>query len=85
MPKIKYSPRYPLFTHLLFGDIDRLINYYPDGALPAAGVRGGALVGDVVIRVGQQGPHGYVPDGRGEAFGEREEVQKSKVRKQASA
>lgn len=48
-------------------------------------MRGGALVGDVVIRVGQQGPHGYVPDGRGEAFGEREEAQKSKVRKQASA
>jgi len=56
-------------THLLFGDIDGLINYNPDGALPAARMRRGALVGDVVIRVWQQRPHGYVSNGRGEACG----------------
>lgn len=54
-------------THLLFGDIDGLINYDPDGALPAARMRRGALIGDVVIRVRQQRPHGYVSDGRGES------------------
>lgn len=52
-PKLfKRGWEYDKPAHLLFGDIDGFINYYPDGALPAARMRGGTLIGDIMIRIG---------------------------------
>ena len=52
-------------AHLLPGDVDGLVDEDPDGGLPAARVRGAALVRHVVLRVRQQRAHGQVADGRG--------------------
>lgn len=55
-------------AHLLFCDINRFINYYPDGTFPAARMSGGTFVGDVMIGVGQQRSHRYMAYGGREAY-----------------
>lgn len=51
--------------HLLFGDVDRLVQDDPYRALPAARMSGGSLVRHVLLGVRQQRPQRDVPNWRG--------------------
>lgn len=54
----------------MFGNIDGFIEDDPDGGFPATRVRGGALISQVLLGVGEQRTQRKVLDGEGTACGD---------------